>query len=105
MEGRLRRIGLGGRGGGSSVVRVVVAVVVLEVLVVVVEEGWDGWMEVKCVGSSDANTRKGNEKEEKIRLFGQHEGQTAKSKTRRRRDNEHEEKKVCSIFLPSPSSL
>lgn len=38
-------------------------------VLVVVEEGWDGWMEVKCVGSSDANTKKGNEKEEKNKII------------------------------------
>jgi len=44
---------------------------VVAVVVLVVLGGWDGWMEVNCVGSSDADTKKGNEKEEKIRLFGQ----------------------------------
>jgi len=35
-----------------------------------------GWMEVKCVRSSDADTKRGNEKKKKIRLFWRHEGQT-----------------------------
>jgi len=60
-----------------------------------------GWMEVKCVRSSDADTKRGNEKKKKIRLFWRHEGQTDRQQSPGcRRDNEQEKRAFRPLALP-----